>query len=240
MKVLVTSGGTKVPIDGVRDITNMSSGTFGSKIAKEFMVAGHNVHFFHAKESKTPFKFELNFANHTFLEASMIFNAFVNDMSLYYDRYMESTFRNYDDYSDGLFNLLREGDFKIVVLAAAVSDYGVKPIEGKIRSGNDLQIDLTPLPKVISKIKKEFPDICLVGFKLMVGSTYEELKDAILNSIKTNDCDLVVGNDLNQLKSGNHTLYLGSKRKGITQPISGGNLAEIVVSRSIEERISSF
>ena len=37
MKILVTSGGTKIPIDRVRDITNMSTGTFGSKIAIELI-----------------------------------------------------------------------------------------------------------------------------------------------------------------------------------------------------------
>ena len=37
MKVLITSGGTKVPIDTVRHIGNMSSGTFGAKIAFQLL-----------------------------------------------------------------------------------------------------------------------------------------------------------------------------------------------------------
>lgn len=57
MKVLITSGGTKVPIDPVRDITNMSSGTFGSKIATEFLKTGQHVSFVMAEKSKTPFTF---------------------------------------------------------------------------------------------------------------------------------------------------------------------------------------
>ena len=36
MKILITSGGTKVPIDDVRSITNMSSGKFGAEIAAIF------------------------------------------------------------------------------------------------------------------------------------------------------------------------------------------------------------
>ena len=36
MKVLITSGGTKVKIDLVRSITNMSSGTFRSQIYDSF------------------------------------------------------------------------------------------------------------------------------------------------------------------------------------------------------------
>ena len=42
MKVLITSGGTKVPIDTVRHIGNMSSGTFGAKIAFQLLELGHN------------------------------------------------------------------------------------------------------------------------------------------------------------------------------------------------------
>lgn len=235
MKVLITSGGTKVPIDGVRDITNMSSGTFASKIAKEFMNRGHKISFFHAKDSKTPFKFELNLAKCQNIEASKKFYEFIGDISLYRDRYKEQTFRNFDDYQSGLFNLLRNNNFDIVVLAAAVSDYGVQPVEGKIRSGNELQIDLIPLPKIISEIKKEFPKICLVGFKLLVNSTKEELHTAIKNSIKNNQCDLVVGNDLRDLKAGNHTVHLGSKRTGEIS-IHESQLAGNVASKAIEER----
>lgn len=61
MKILVTSGGTKIPIDKVRDITNMSKGTFGSKIATELLKLGHEIIFFKAKNSKSPFKFDYNF-----------------------------------------------------------------------------------------------------------------------------------------------------------------------------------
>ena len=40
MKILITSGGTKVSIDRVRSITNMSQGTFGSRIADAFFSKG--------------------------------------------------------------------------------------------------------------------------------------------------------------------------------------------------------
>jgi len=36
MKILITSGGTDVPIDDVRKISNMSSGKYGAEIATEF------------------------------------------------------------------------------------------------------------------------------------------------------------------------------------------------------------
>ena len=68
MKILITSGGTKVPIDRVRSITNMSCGTFGSRIADAFFSKGlevfrtgtehgnpiEKITFFMAKGSRRP------------------------------------------------------------------------------------------------------------------------------------------------------------------------------------------
>jgi len=50
MKILVTSGGTKVPIDDVRSITNTSSGSFGSKIVTSLLYHGAEVIHLHDEE----------------------------------------------------------------------------------------------------------------------------------------------------------------------------------------------
>ncbi len=49
--VLVTAGGTAEPIDGVRKITNSSSGKMGVEIAKSFSERGANVIFIHGNTS---------------------------------------------------------------------------------------------------------------------------------------------------------------------------------------------
>ena len=54
LKVLVTSGGTKESIDGVRFISNLSSGRTGSIIADYFSRRDHNVTSLHAKDAVTP------------------------------------------------------------------------------------------------------------------------------------------------------------------------------------------
>jgi phosphopantothenoylcysteine synthetase/decarboxylase len=53
-KVLITSGGTKIKIDMVRSITNMSRGTFGAKIADAVQEFNDNVTFLCAKNSVMP------------------------------------------------------------------------------------------------------------------------------------------------------------------------------------------
>ena len=46
--ILITSGGTKVYIDEVRHVGNMSSGRFGADLAREALRLGHTVIFLYA------------------------------------------------------------------------------------------------------------------------------------------------------------------------------------------------
>ena len=195
IKVLVTSGGTKIFLDSVRAITNMSKGTFGTKIAQEFVDRFYDVTFLYAKESKRP-------TNH-------------HDL----DRINFVTYVSFEDYEREL-NLQLAKQPDIIVLAAAVSDYGVEnPVNGKIRSGDDLVIRLKPLPKLISTVREKCKDAVICGFKLLVNSTDDELYNAVENSIKKNDCDLVVGNDLRDIKQGKHRLLLGTKTYTTESPV---------------------
>jgi phosphopantothenate-cysteine ligase len=91
-----------------------------------------------------------------------------------------------------------------------VSDYGVENyVDTKIRSKeSEMSIQLKVLPKLISNIRKWAPDIALVGFKLLVDSTEDELVDAARKSIKSNRCDFVVANDLRDIKSDERCVYL--------------------------------
>lgn len=242
---LVTSGGTKVPIDTVRDITNMSKGTFGCKIMTEALKRGNRVHGLIATGSKSPFDFCMNFWRQEDAEiAAMIEMGEMAKFALEYRRcYVENEYRNFNDYEKSLAQIMETRVPDVVILAAAVSDYGVKPMAGKIRSGSDMTIELRPLPKLISRIKAAHPNCYLVGFKLLVNSTDEELEAAVRHSIETNHCDLVVGNDLRDIKAGKHRLLLGkTDGKSITitshcaDPKDPSYLAEVVVDTITEQQ----
>ena len=60
--ILITSGGTKVKIDMVRNITNMSKGTFGSRIAEVFYdrMNDINLYFLGAVNSQKPVLTKIN------------------------------------------------------------------------------------------------------------------------------------------------------------------------------------
>lgn len=211
MKILITSGGTKVPIDRVRSITNMSHGTFGSRIADAFFNAGlkvfrtgneygtpiEKITFFMAKGSRKP----------TFQS--------LNDET-YEDGYIPIEYVEYstfEDYKSGIEDLLKKETYDIIVVAAAVSDYGVANYyNGKYRSReDDMCIKLVKLPKILPIMRKLAPNSTICGFKLLVDSTNAELLNAMKNQMIESDVDLVIGNDLRDIKSNDHRLTVMSK-----------------------------
>jgi len=214
MKILITSGGTKVPIDRVRHIANMSSGTFGSRLATSALEAGHEVKFFYAAKSKTPFTLpRINLMDDCFQNHLTTINAIRHRYDLYNRRYSEVEYATFVEYLEVLETIIKEWAPEVIVLAAAVSDYGIANyVDGKIRTKNDLVIQLAPLPKVISKVKEWGGDAKVIGFKLLVDSETRELIDAAQKSAIENDCEFVVANDLRDIKNDNHTLHLVSKR----------------------------
>jgi phosphopantothenate-cysteine ligase len=242
MKILITSGGTKIPIDGVRSITNMSSGTFGSKIATEFLELKHEVVFMKAKGSKTPVSITIDGSpwNENASQDSLSEQDYAK--WLYKTRswsglYMEYEYTTYEQYAEMLKFVISVEKPDIIFLAAAVSDYGVEnPVDGKIRSNDMLTIKLCQLPKLISRVKEWAPKAKLVGFKLLVNSKDNELIDAAKRSVAENGCDMVVANDLRDIKDNNHILHLVLKDsivKCYPVPEDSNSLAKMVVRQAL-------
>jgi len=97
---------------------------------------------------------------------------------------------------------------KIVFFNPAVVDFGAT-INGllpgshgeRLKSSfyseeNPLKMDLIPLPKIISTIRKERKDIFLIGFKTTTGATDGEMYLAALDMLKRSSCNLVLANDV--------------------------------------------
>ena len=230
MKILITSGGTKIKIDLVRSITNMSRGTFGSRICDSFWKNleqnRDEIVFFYAKDSKMPI-------------AEDLYNE-AHDDSVSMIRYIE--YDTFDSYREKLTDLLRKEKFDIIVLAAAVSDYGVKEVfNGKYRSREDeMTIQLVKLPKVITEVRGLAPEAVICGFKLLVNSTDEELMEAIQKQFDENGIDLCVGNDLRDIKNDNHRLTIvedkkyGGSKSIYTKNESECDLSDIVCRHCID------
>jgi phosphopantothenoylcysteine synthetase/decarboxylase len=178
MRVLVTSGGTREPIDGVRVIANSSTGATGAALADAFWQAGFTVTLVRAKHSVAP---ECPVQEHFFVT--------VADLDAACDE------------------LLSHEHFDLVIHAAAVSDFVVEsvtvdgvrypaPLTGKLHSTSRLSIDLMPGKKILPELKgySQNPKLRLIGFKLTDGASDEEIRQAVAKVLAAG-ADLVVQND---------------------------------------------
>lgn len=205
--VLVTAGNTSEPIDSVRSITNTASGKLGSIIADVFSSEGVRVIYICGKNSVQP--------SQPPMEAV--------------------TIEGVADLYQAVKDLSQKYSFDCIVHSMAVSDYTVKGIipydelseaivhnikptistkPGKLSSDiTNPVILLEKAPKVIKEFKKLQPQALLVGFKLLVGVTENELYSAAMKLMEENDCDFVCANDLNNITQNKHeALFLDNDR----------------------------
>jgi len=212
VKVLITSGGTRVPIDDVRHISNSSTGKFGAKVAIASLEEGHSVFLLRAETAISPFAQSFDFyQNSEWSDKLDEFAKAYNFCEEHRRRYEEETYKTFDEYMELLQYIIEEKQPDIVMLMAAVSDFGVKPTSGKISSSEHQfkPLALERLPKVIKLVKEWDRSVFLVGFKLLVGSDRDDLVEAAWDSVERNRCDLVVANDLsNYIDEGFHRITL--------------------------------
>jgi ribulose-5-phosphate 4-epimerase/fuculose-1-phosphate aldolase/ubiquinone/menaquinone biosynthesis C-methylase UbiE len=237
LEVLVTSGGTISRIDDIRHIGNFSKGHTGSHIAEAFLHDGAIVHYVYSKGAKRPFreKLAINPENDFESELDKVKEAY-GEFQKYQGNLYEHQIESFQDYYETVKNVLIKESIDVVVLAAAVSDYGVKKQEGKISSDfESLSLTLSQNPKVISRIKKCKPNVFQVGFKLLSGVGLDELIDvAYRHSIK-NHSNLTVANTINE-NFGKRSIVFITPEKGIL-PVSAKELAPRLVE-VVNQRIS--
>lgn len=178
LRVLITSGGTAEPIDGVRVITNSSTGATGALIATQFARAGHEVVLLRARQA----------------------------MSATGARTVE--FTTFTELDAALAHELGGGNFDAVIHAAAVSDFAVETVEvegvahfpgaGKLESDRAPVIHLRPNPKLLDALRARSrnPEMRVVAFKLTRGADPAATRRAVRGLLEDGAADFVVHNDL--------------------------------------------
>jgi len=237
MKVLLTSGGTKTLIDEVRHVGNMSNGTFGNHICKALLDTGNDVNFLYAKGSKCLHELRLDLRSNTSSNLKELV-ARMTDMENYEGKYNSIQYYDYNEYSDKLIQQLIEYQPQIVILAAAVSDYAPVQKSGKISSEfTSMSIELKQTKKLIRIVKDIVPSTYLVGFKLLVGSSKDELIAAMKKQIENTRANLVIGNDIRDIRSDNHKLTVMDDKGEVTftSGYPGSILAEILVQKIVRD-----
>jgi phosphopantothenoylcysteine decarboxylase/phosphopantothenate--cysteine ligase len=179
LRVLVTSGGTAEPIDGVRVLTNASTGRTGAGIAGHLARCGHDVLLLRARDSAAAAP-----------------------------GCREESFFSFADL-DALFSrVLSSERFDAIIHAAAVSDFGVgevivdgrprSPAAGKMDSESSPVLRLRPLPKLVEGLRArgQNESMRIVAFKLTRGEDREGGLRAVKRLFEHSGADLVVHNDL--------------------------------------------
>ncbi|WP_312909561.1 bifunctional phosphopantothenoylcysteine decarboxylase/phosphopantothenate--cysteine ligase CoaBC [Natronosalvus caseinilyticus] len=83
----------------------------------------------------------------------------------------------------------------VLVSAAAVGDYTVEASDSKLRSGQDVTLDLEPTPKLIDRVRDARPDLPIVAFKAETSGEDEAMIDAARAVLERVDAAFVVAND---------------------------------------------
>jgi len=193
MNIIVTGGPTREYIDKIRYITNGSSGRMGIEIARIAMINGANTKLL---------------LGHSKLETPRSMRA----------KRVSTT----GDMIKEMMKLLKDNPKSVVILSSAMADFTPqKPFEGKIKSGETVEIKLLPTDKLSNLIKREFPDTKLVLFKAEWDVSKEVLIERAMLKMKNCNADLMIANDISRPEGGfdaisNHVLMI-KKDKSIEE-----------------------
>jgi phosphopantothenoylcysteine decarboxylase/phosphopantothenate--cysteine ligase len=89
-----------------------------------------------------------------------------------------------------------------LISAAAISDYTVARADEKIRSGQELTLDLEPTAKLVDRVRDRHPDLPIVGFKLETSGEDEAMVEAARDLLARAGLTFVVANDASVMGAG--------------------------------------
>ena len=231
INVCITSGGTREYIDDVRVLTNISSGKLGATIAETFarknaLQRNFNYRIFYvcSKGSVLPF----NGTKQTIVDNSIL------------TYYIKDT----KDLMQKMQELVPKAD--IVIHSMAVSDFGFKPTNIKLRSNSaeefikSMQERIFKNPKILSHIKQWNPYTFLTSFKFEVARIHSDLIRIATESMKNANGDLVVANDKKEIQLRNsHVAYIIDKNGDEIICKDKKDIAKKLVA-CIEEKLGFF
>lgn len=210
--VLITSGATRESIDGVRFISNISTGRTAASIAKHLIKQHYDITFLHGVNSLKP---EFGSNNLQF-----------------------SDFRSLEE---KLKQLLSNNHYDYVIHAAAVSDYIIDEIQTgrksisasnimKINSGIDtLTLKLKPTYKLLNKLK-DFSlnkKVKVFGFKFSAEKDIKNSKLQVNKLFASSNADFVILNHLTDRdnEGQQNNFYIYDQKKLIYKAERPENLA---------------
>ncbi|KAF1300790.1 MULTISPECIES: phosphopantothenate--cysteine ligase [Enterococcus] len=251
MRILLTAGGTSEPIDQVRAITNHSSGRLGIGLAKRLLADGAIVDYVTTATALQPLETD-NLTRHIISST--------NDLSQTLGKLLQKNVYDAVIHSMAVSDFTPELSLSQEEFLAAINAEVAKnphqpldeqrlqklveklqqPTEKKISSQTShLFLVLKQTPKVIQQIKQLQPDTLLVGFKLLVGVSKEELIHVAQENLKKNQADFILANDLESISGEQHLGYLVDSAGILAQAQTKSAIADMIVTaltKRLEEK----
>jgi phosphopantothenoylcysteine decarboxylase/phosphopantothenate--cysteine ligase len=204
LRVWITGGGTREPLDDVRWIGNVSTGRMALALAAEARRRGHQVTLFLAEHVPAP--------RTSAIELVRFVTAADLRRELLRPRPAPAA----------------------ILHAAAVSDYAPRPLPGKKRSGGPRwRIVLEPLPKVASAARRRWPLAFLVLFKLEARISLRRLLERARRAARSAGAEAVFANRLEEVGR-EHRGWLVDMKRGAATPATTRRGAARLLVRACE------
>ncbi len=169
-KILIIGGGTAEPLDDVRVITNKSSGKTAVCIAQEAFERGATIDLWYGHATEPVPPFIHTTQYQT-----------INDLK-------------------ALIKKTKLHSYDAIIVCAAIADYTVTKVRGKIPSGQkNIAIQLTPTQKILDILRIKAPHAKIIGFKL--ESDKKTLKKKAQQLLHEHHLDGVIANTTDALNT---------------------------------------
>ena len=178
MRVLITAGGTREPIDDVRVVANLSTGRLGCRLAESFAARGDEVVLLHGSGSAVP---AVELQRHAFGPSSELWSLMQQQLPR----------------ADVVLHAAAVSDYVPVRAEGKLKS-----------DEDELVLRMLRAPKLIDGLRDRAPHAFLVGFKLTSGrdqGAREDLARALLTRARL---DLVVTNEAGAIGEQSHAALL--------------------------------
>lgn len=249
--IAITAGGTSEDVDGVRKLTNVSTGSLGwnclEAVLRYFSSIGENDYHIYYILTPTAYRKDIDkkFLNNVdfidVTDAESVYNVvnkltreikithFIHSMAI--SDFTFSFAVSFDALANEITEYIKEGgNVDSNKIKELISLPQSRYSEGeKISSSEPLMIGLKKTKKVISLIKSNNHNTILVGFKLLRNVGEETLIDVANELKRKNECDFVFANELSKIEGDNHSGMLIRDGEILERPKGKANIADVIV-----------
>lgn len=199
MRIVITAGGTREPIDAVRYIGNTSTGALGVELAAAARAAGHEPLLIRARTAHA--------APEGVASVDFVTSA---DLAARLDEHVPG--------ADVVIHAAAVADYLPVASSGKISS-----------DRDELVLRMTRAPKLIDRLRARAPGAVLVGFKLTSGTPFDERVAIARRLLERASLDLVVVNDTEALGPDDHDAAIVSRAEIVARCRGKRDVAQALI-----------